>query len=192
MSGYSFGPNAGCGLQPIIRLTKDTASIKAGINAMTAVGDTNIPLGLMWGWHTLSPKAPLADGASYTTQDLRKVIILMTDGDNTFTTRNDNNKSYYSGLGYIWQQMVAGLSGSSTSSERTAAMDDRLAQLCRNVKAQKILVYTVRVEVKTGSSALLKGCASSPDMFYDVQDSSKLGAAFDAIANSINNLRISK
>jgi hypothetical protein len=60
------------------------------------------------------------------------------------------------------------------------------------VKAKGIVLYTVRVEVTSGTSDLLKGCASSPDKFYDVQNVSQLGTAFDAIARSIDNLRISK
>ncbi|WP_165842815.1 TadE/TadG family type IV pilus assembly protein [Phenylobacterium deserti] len=191
MSGYSFGPNAGCGLQPMIRLTNDYASVKTAINAMTAVGETNIPLGLMWGWHTLSPNMPLANGKAYETKDLRKIIILMTDGDNTFTTRGENNKSFYHGFGYIWQEML-GIGAGASNTQRTTALNNRLSQLCTNIKNKKIIVYTVRVEVTTGSSTLLQNCASSPDKFYDVQNASGLGAAFDQIAASIQNLRISK
>ena len=60
------------------------------------------------------------------------------------------------------------------------------------MKAKGIYIYTVRVEVAAGTSDVLKNCASSPDMFYDVQDVSQLNAAFQAIAGSINSLRISK
>ena len=62
-TGYAYGPNGGCAMQPLIRLTANTASLKTAINAMVAVGDTNIPLGMMWGWHTLSPNAPFSDGS---------------------------------------------------------------------------------------------------------------------------------
>ena len=192
--GYNYGPNAGCGLQPMIRLTANTNSIKTAIDGMTAVGDTNIPMGLVWGWHALSPNAPLADGTAYNTLHLKKVIILMTDGANTFTTRSDNNGSFYSGAGYIWQQLVnasPGLTSSSTDAARTAAMDARLAQLCTNIKAKNIYIYTIRVEVTQGSASVLQNCATTADDFYDVTNVANLGAAFDSIAGSINNLRIS-
>ena len=43
-TGYQYGPNAGCsGLQPLLRLTTNTATVQAKINAMNAIGDTNIP-----------------------------------------------------------------------------------------------------------------------------------------------------
>jgi Flp pilus assembly protein TadG len=194
MPGYKYGPNAGCGLQTIIPLTTNTASIKAAINAMVAVGDTNIPMGLMWGWHTLSPNAPLANGSAYGTQHLKKVVILMTDGTNTMTDPGSNNlnRSYYSGLGYIWQTIMQGLTTSSSTAARQTAMDARLTQLCTNMKAKEIVIYTVRVEVSSGTSTVLQNCASGADKFYDVQNVSQLGVAFDAIAGSIDNLRISK
>ncbi len=194
MTGYNYGPNSGCSMQQIIRLTTDTASIKTAINNMVAVGDTNIPMGLVWGWHTLSPNAPFADGSAYSTQHLKKIVILMTDGENTMTNPGSSNAngSYYSGVGYIWQNIMQGLTSSSGSSARQAAMDARLALLCTNMKAQNIVIYTVRVEVAAGASTVLKDCASGADKFYDVQDVSQLSAAFDSIAGSIDNLRISK
>ena len=191
-TGYSFGPNGGCAMQPLIRLTANTASLKTAINTMVAVGDTNIPLGMMWGWHTLSPNAPFADGSAYGTQHLQKVLILMTDGDNTMSDPSssaEQNKSYFSGLGYIWQNILGITSG--TTAQRQTAMDNRQALLCANLKAKGIVIYTVRVEVLTGPSPVLQACASTPDKYYDVQDVSTLNAAFASIAGSINSLRIS-
>jgi Flp pilus assembly protein TadG len=189
---YAYGPNGGCAMQPIIRLTANTASIKTAVNAMVAVGDTNIPLGMMWGWHTLSPNAPFADGSAYGTQHLQKVMILMTDGDNTMgdpPSSAELNKSYFSGLGYIWQGILGITSG--TTAQRQTAMDNRQALVCANMKAQGITIYTVRVEVTTGPSPVLQACASSPDKYYDVQDVTTLNAVFASIAGSINSLRIS-
>lgn len=188
-SGFSYGPNAGCTLQPMVRLTTNFTALKTAIDAMTAIGDTNIPLGLVWGWHTLTPNAHLADGLAYDTPHLKKIVILMTDGTNTFTDSNDNNDSYYSGQGWIWQLLTA-MTRTSTASERQAAMDARLSQLCTNMKAQKIDIYTIRVEVASGSSALLESCATTPDKFFDVTNVNALGSAFYAIAASIANLHI--
>jgi hypothetical protein len=190
--GFSYGPNSGCALQAMIPLTADTVAIKTAIDGMTAIGETNIPMGLVWGWHTLSPNGPLTQGSAYGTLHLKKVIILMTDGENTFMNSGNSYQSIYDGLGYIWQGLLSGLTGSSTDAQRTAAMDARLAQLCSNIKAKNIYIYTIRVEVTSGTSALLQNCATQPDMFYDVQNVATLGAAFDAIAGSIANLRISK
>lgn len=184
------GPNEGCDLEPLTRLTTDMDDLKSAIDDMKAVGNTNIPMGLVWGWHTLSPNAPFSDGVAYGTKNHRKIIILMTDGDNVASTGNYNNDSLYSGIGYIWQGLLGITSGSS--SYRGDKMDDRLRLLCQNIKAKDIVLYTVRVEVKTGSSELLKTCATDSEKFFDVQNVSQLGAAFDAIAGSIDNLRLTK
>lgn len=189
---YQHGPNAGCTLQPLIRLTTNTASIKTAIDNMTATGETNIPMGLVWGWHALTPNAPLADGSPYGTLHLKKIVILMTDGENTMYDSNTTNDSYYGGLGFIWQGMLNGLTGTSTLAQRQTAMNNRLSALCTAMKAKKIEIYTVRVEVTSGSSSLLQGCASAPDKFFDVSNVSQLGNAFDAIAAAITNLRITK
>jgi Flp pilus assembly protein TadG len=184
------GPNAGCTLQPLIRLTTDSASVKTAINNMTAVGQTDIPIGLMWGWHALTPNAPFSDGLAYTTPHLKKIVILMTDGENTNYDTNDGNASFYGGDGFVWQNLV-GLTTGMGLAQRTSARDGRLTQLCTNMKAKGIVIYTIRVEVTSGSSTLLQGCATTPDKFFDVTNVSALGAAFDAIAADITNLRIS-
>lgn len=184
------GPNRGCDLEPIMPLTTDMNALKSAIDSMNANGNTNIPMGLVWGWHTLSPNAPLADGVAYGTKNHRKIIILMTDGDNVASTGNKDNQSQYSGLGYIWQGLLGIRAGSGN--KRTSVMNDRLALLCENIKKKDIVLYTVRVEVKSGSSSLLKNCATDPEKFFDVQNVSQLGAAFDAIAGSIDNLRLTK
>jgi Flp pilus assembly protein TadG len=189
-TGYIYGPNSGCQLSPITRLSSDWANLKTNIDAMVAVGDTNIPLGLMWGWHLLSPNAPFADGRAYGTPKSQKIVILMTDGDNTMGSTGNNNASLYNSLGYIWQGRLGITSGNT--SQRKSAMDGRLSTLCNNMKAQGIVIYTVRVEVTSGDSSLLRNCASSTEKFYDVQDASQLNAVFDAIAGSIENLRILK
>jgi len=192
-ASYVWGPNFGCALQPVIRLTTNASSVKTAIDAMTAVGETNIPIGLAWGWNALSPTGPFADGRAYGTDHNRKIVILMTDGENTMNDPSKSqeiNGSFYGGYGYIWQNMLGITSGAA--SVRTDKIDDRLTLLCTNMKAKGIVIYTVRVEVTSGSSDLLQGCATTPDKFYDVQDVAQLGAAFDAIARSIDNLRISK
>ena len=194
----SKGPNKGCGLQTLRRLTTDWSALKSDINAMAATGDTNIPIGLVWGWHTLSPNAPFADAKAYGTAKHKKIVILMTDGENTITNSGDSNSSYYSGSGFVWQGRVLQANGTpltgGSSATRTAAMDDRLSKLCRNMKAAGvgIEIYTVRVEVTSGSSALLQNCASGTDHFFDVQTASQLNATFQSIANQIANLHLAK
>ena len=94
--------------------------------------------------------------------DKDKVIVLLTDGTNT------QNR---------W-----------TSSE--SSIDARTSAACTNVKAANIKVYTVRVI--DGNASLLKGCATNPNMYYEVQQASQLNNVFSSIAQNLANLRIAR
>jgi len=184
----SQGPNLGCSMQSVTRLSTNWADLKSKINGMTAVGETHIPLGMMWGWHVVSPNAPFGDGVPYSTPKTTKVVILMTDGDNTWFNSSSVNGTKYAGYAYHWQDRAG--TTSSNANTRANRLNSRLTTLCNNMRAAGIVVYTVRVEVKSGSSSLLQNCATTPDKFYDVQSASNLTAVFSAIAGSIQNLRI--
>jgi Flp pilus assembly protein TadG len=189
-SGSGKGPNQGCDMQPLMRLTTNWASLKTLIDGMVATGNTNVPLGTAWGWSLLSPGGPFSDGVAYGTPKTTKIAIIMTDGDNVMSGANNDNDSTYNGLGYVWQGRLGITSGSDSA--RAAKMDSRLALLCTNMKAKGIVIYTIRVEVKTGSSSLLENCATTKDKFHDVQNASQLNAVFQNIAGEIANLRISR
>jgi Flp pilus assembly protein TadG len=196
---HGKGPNWGCTMQTLQRLSTNWSALKTAVNAMQAGGDTNIPMGMMWGWHTLSPNAPFADGVAYLTAKHKKIVILMTDGQNTITDSGNANDSSYSGSGYIWQGRVlqasgTPLAGSNSSAERTAALDDRLSKLCTNMKAvdKDIEVYTMRVEVVGGTSTVLQNCASGADHYFDVQNAADLNSVFQTIAGQIASLHLSK
>jgi Flp pilus assembly protein TadG len=197
-SGVSnaFGPNANCQLQPIRRLSSDYAALKADVASMVAVGDTNIPIGLVWAWHTLSPNAPFADGASYSDSRHKKIAVLMTDGYNQFTYFPTANQSLYSGAGYVWQGRILQASGArltgGSNDLRTAAMDSRLGLLCSNMKATGIEIFAVAVGVLPEHQAALQACASDADHYYDVANAAGIGAAFQGIAAQIVNLHLSR
>lgn len=192
-----LGPNKGCNLQPLIRLTDDYNALRTGVNNMTATGNTNVPLGTMWGWHTLSPNAPFRDGRAYTSERLQKIIIIMTDGENVMSDTSSPSDGAYSGLGYIWQDRL-GITSGSTSQRRTA-MDNRfdhptagVEDMCGNMKDQNIEVYTVAVQVDGSAQTLLRRCATDDAHYFPVDNAGGIGEAFDRIAGAIENLRISR
>jgi Flp pilus assembly protein TadG len=189
-SGYQYGPNSGCAIQPLIRLTTDFSAIQSGITAMTTGGDTDITIGLNWGWHVLSPYAPFSDGVAYGTANHDKIIVLMTDGEQNNATPNNNNDSYYSGLGYIWQGRLGITSGTTT--QKNAAMTAKLSTECANVKAAGIILYVVVLSDPPNDQSAVEACASSSDKLYIVTDTSQMTNVFDSIAGSITNLRLSK
>jgi hypothetical protein len=127
---------------------------------MQPSGNTNVTIGLQAGWQTLSPVEPFNGPAA--SPDLDKVIILLTDGDNT-----QNRWS-------TWESSI----------------NARTKKVCDNAKANNIKIYTVRVI--NGNADLLKDCASKPDMYYEVSQASQLNTVFSSIAQNLANLRISK
>ena len=182
------GPNMGCTMQPISRLTTSYSALKTSIDAMVATGNTNVPMGLMWGWHTITPNAPFADGKAYGTDKLKKIVILMTDGENTFGESSNPNDSAYIGLGYIFQNRLGISSG--TESQRRDKMDARMAQVCTNMKAKGIEIYVIGVMVDSYTAGLLKACATDSSHYFDVSASSQLNDVFNTIAGSIANLHL--
>ncbi|MCE4222515.1 pilus assembly protein [Methylobacterium sp. C25] len=189
---YAKGPNYQCSMQPITPLTTTKSTITTAIANMNATGETNIPIGLAWGWHNLSPNGPMVKGAPYSDQNTRKFIILMTDGDNTNFRYSSDNGSKYSGISYIWTKRIGNLNEYSSDAARTKAMDARMSILCDNIKSAGVQIFTIRVEVKSGTSTLLQSCASNPGMFFDVADSANLTAAFQQIGAQISELRLSR
>ena len=196
------GPNSGCGTASLLRLTDVTNAtglntVNTKLTQMVASGSTNVAVGMMWGWHTLSPNAPFYDGKAYGTTGVKKIVVLLTDGDNNYTTYGNPNASVYTSYGYIWQGRLKDSSGvaldeDSTSTDRQYAIDSRQKLACANAKAKGVIIYSIGVGVSTHSKGVLQACATDTDYYYDVTDSSQLTAVFTAIANSIGNLRISK
>jgi Flp pilus assembly protein TadG len=157
-----------CGsLAQMLPLTSDWTALTSRVDDMAPNGMTNVTIGLAWGWHALTGQDPLAEAAP-AKSDLDKVIILLTDGENTEGWNNENNQKITS----------------------VTALDDRTRKACANVRAAGIKVYAVRVI--DGNKDLLRDCATNPGMFYDVQQASDLNAVFTAIANSLANLYIAK
>jgi Mg-chelatase subunit ChlD len=141
-------------------LTNSWTALNSKVDSMTPTGFTNVTIGLQMAFQMLSPVAPF--NASAPQDDLDKVIILLTDGDNTQNRWSSSQNS----------------------------IDARTKLACANVKAANIKLYTVRVI--NGNAALLKDCATKSDMYYDVQNASQLSAVFSTIAQNLAKLRLSK
>ena len=204
-TGTAYGPNAGCGLTSLMRLTNVRTTtqrdlVKTKLGQMIAVGNTNVAMGLAWGWHTLSKNAPFADGVDATTtagHKTTKVIVLLTDGDNTNDVTNNPNKSIYTGYGYIGQGRLKNASGtalttSSSATDRRDAIDSREKLLCENAKAKGVVIYAIGVGVSSHSRTILQACATKLEYYYDVNDADELTSVFNTIAGSIQNLRITQ
>ncbi|MDF3023668.1 MAG: Flp pilus assembly protein TadG [Alphaproteobacteria bacterium] len=187
----NLGPNKYC-VVPMLPMTNVQADIAAKINSMEARGATMINLGLAWGWRMLSPRwtgmwGGVMDSTEpqlpldYDHPGMNKVIILMTDGDNTFGSNN------YTAYGRLSDGRI---STSQTTAENT--LDTRTANLCTAIKNENILLYTIALGtgVSTASKTMLKNCATSPAYAFVSPSGSELTNVFTTIANQLNSLHI--
>jgi Flp pilus assembly protein TadG len=195
-AGSVFGPNGDCPVASVQPLTSTPASINAAIAAMAPLGGTNITEGAVWGWHVLSPNSPLSpQGASYSTTTA-KVLIIMTDGENTiYPGTNMNYDTFYSAYGFPWNNRLGTVTSSDTTLE--GVMNTRLSTVCTNAKASGISIYTIGVDTAdttnpSATTTLLTNCATNSTQAYFPNTSADLQAAFVAIANQLAALRLAK
>lgn len=186
-SPQGSGPNYSCTTNPITPLTdvsqeEGLTQIKAAIDAMAPSGATNVPEGMAWGWRTISSGEPFAQGRAETERGNDKVVIVLTDGANTYYTpsslgANDNppNRSIYSSAGYVakvttgysYTRMFQGTSNAISkttysNSNYTAAMNEHMATLCTNAKNAGMIIFTVGLDLPSNAPAIsaLNSCAS--------------------------------
>lgn len=180
------GPNRGCDMQPIIPLTNDYNMIKQKVNQLQAAGTTNIMEGVAWGHRVLSPGEPFTEGAQ-PQANLRKIMILLTDGANNFGNNNTALGSEYTSFGYLVDgRLVEG--GSSTT---TDAMNEKTLAACAAAKKDGVELYTIRLEepdVATGT--MLKDCATDEAHYFDAPSRSQLDEVFQQIKDKIVVLRL--
>ena len=175
-AGLNAGPNASCTTQPITPLTDVTNvdgmnKIKTAIDAMQPLGGTSVGSGLAWGWRVVSSGAPFTEGRPETEKGNDKVVIVLTDGANTYYTPgslgyNDSAgaKSIYADYGFqapyntnstysprlllnTSNAVVKSGYGTFDNDNYTKAMNEQMAKLCDNAKKANILVMTVSLDI---------------------------------------------
>ncbi|MFD2181180.1 vWA domain-containing protein [Rhodoplanes azumiensis] len=143
-------------------LSYDWTSLKSKVDEMTPNGNTNITIGLVWAWHSLTQGSPLAAPPEDPTYDYQKVIILLTDGENT----------------------------QNRFSSSQSAIDARTKAACTAAKAAGITIYTILV--MEGTPSLLQACASSSSNYYYLTSANQIITTFDTIGTQLTRLRVAK
>ncbi len=156
---YSAHQASNCPTE-MMTLTSDWSKLNDKIDDMTPTGNTNVTIGLQMAFQMLSPVAPF--NAAQPKEDLDKVIILLTDGDNTQNRWSTNQNT----------------------------IDARTRLACTNARTANVKLYTVRVI--NGNASLLQQCATKSEMYYNVQNAAQLAGVFATIAQNLANLRLSK
>jgi hypothetical protein len=130
---------------------------------MKAQGSTNQTIGLVWGWHSLTPDAPLDNPA--TPNGTKRVIVMLTDGLNTENRWTTN----------------------------TSSIDARTKLVCDGIKADDITVYTVQVKGNGDpTSSILENCASDPEKFFALDSGDQIVTTFESIGTALASVRLSR
>jgi Flp pilus assembly protein TadG len=220
------GPNLSCTTKPVTPLTDVTTAtglklVKDAIDGMVANGATNVPEGLAWGWRIVSGSEPFTEGRPDHERGNDKVVIVLTDGANTYYTPSSlgfqdlaANRSIYSNYGYAKERRI--FDGTNvnrndfSNANYTRAMNQHLLQVCSNAKAAGIMVMTVALDLSSSKTdereqiATLQECASESRSRKDPTNPAKnaklfwnttgadLSESFKQIADELSNLRITR
>jgi Flp pilus assembly protein TadG len=153
----------------LIPLSTDWATLKARIDTMKPGGPTNQPVGMAWGWLSLMQADPLNAPPEIAGYNYKKIIIVLSDGLNTKNKKSGNG------------------------SDHDTYVDTRQRLLCDNIRADKVIVYSIQVNTdKDPVSDVLKYCATAPENFFMLTSASQILSAFDQITASLSKLRIAR
>ncbi|MGE3245879.1 MAG: pilus assembly protein TadG-related protein [Beijerinckiaceae bacterium] len=163
ITNYEAGSTSNRPDSVIMPLSSDKTGLATAIDNFTAVGATAGHIGIGWSWYMLSPNwSSIWTGSSTPNpadNKTVKIAILMSDFD--------FNIYYQGGVG---------------------DMNYQAAQLCANMKAAGIVVYTVGFQVDTNNTTavnLFQGCASDPAKAIAASNGTELIAAYQSIANTV-------
>lgn len=194
-SPTTTGPNAFCP-DELLRLTSDKNAILAKINSLNfwSGGGTISSEGVAWGWRTISPNAPFAQGAPY--GSVKKYIVLMTDGLNSLVENRPDNASdllsdytAYGHLAYVF--FGTNRFGGANFQTAESFLNDRLVKVCANAKAAGVSIFTILFrETSPVIKSLLQQCASSPSQALTASDGAALQNAFANVAAQVKSVRL--
>ena len=195
-ANYPPGANNPCPSNSITPLTNNKTELRSQIDLLQANGGTAGHIGVAWGWYLLSPNwgglwppasrpAPYSDLAVLNARGdplLRKIVILMTDGE--------FNTAYCQGV--ISRDSTS--PGPSSERINCDAPNNSFSQsrsLCTNMKATGILVYTIGFDLRQQSARdLMRDCATDASHAFLAATGDELRQVFRDIATRIASLRL--
>ncbi|MEM9571749.1 MAG: Tad domain-containing protein [Pseudomonadota bacterium] len=159
---------SGCSEPTPVELTNNRSALDTYISTLRAGGGTAGHLGVAWAWYLISDRwSSVFDGtatpAAFTDPEIKKAVILMTDGE--FNTTGHQHQ------------------GDSQTQARA---------LCTGMKAKGITVYAVAFKAPLAGQNVLKDCATDTDTFFNATSRQELKDAYNEIAVALSELRLSR
>jgi len=167
-------------------LTSDKTALTSKVNGLALAGSTAGHIGTAWAWYMLSPNwgslwASTSMPAAYNAPKLKKIAVLMTDGEyNTqYTSKGVTDGSY-------------SLTSCPNAANGVCSSAQAVSQ-CAAMKAKGIEVYTVGFMLDNQMAVdTLSSCATDANHFYNSTTGDALKAAFRDIALKISTLYLSQ
>ncbi len=192
------GPNLGCGfpVQPLVNVKQTLLTKIAGLRAVNR-GGTMANLGLQAGWFTLSPRwrglwgdpTPAGMPLDYGLAEMRKAVVLVTDGNNEWHDYAKQPTGDYTAYGRIGE----GRLGTTTFDDATGMLNTRMSRLCQQMKDAGIIMYTITIgQTNASTQNLYRGCASQPSYYWNSPNPDQLAAIFNQIGAQLTRLRLER
>ena len=159
-----------CPLQ-MMGLSYNWTAMNSLVDQMYPNGNTNQPIGLVWGWQSLVGGGPVTAPAMDSNYQYQQIIILLSNGLNT-------EDRFYTQQTPIDNRMYQTGNGSGT---------------CANIKAAGIKIYTIQVNTAGDpTSTLLQNCATDSTKFFLLTSASEIVTTFNALGTNLTKLRVAK
>jgi Flp pilus assembly protein TadG len=154
----------------VVAQSYDWTVLNNKVDAMVAAGNTNQPIGLAWGWQSLTSGSPLNAPAKDSNYQYQDIIILLTDGLNT-------QDRWYT---------------------NATSIDNRQRILCDNIKNAGVTIYSIQVNTSNDpTSSVLQYCAGTKagvadaSKFFLLTTPNQIITTFNQIGTGLSKLRIS-
>lgn len=168
----------------VVPLTSDLDTLNTAIDELKADGWSAGHLGTAWAWYLLSPNFWMAEmpeasrPSDYNKSDVKKVVILMTNGE---------YNQQYDGAGVAIRDEGRGDGG------KNGLSDAQARQVCDNIQEAGITVYTIGLGLKEKKAIeTMSRCASTSKHFYEAETGEQLQQAFLHIATKLTPLYLSQ
>lgn len=169
-------PNLYCPHSPVVPLTSDEDKLLDAIDDLETDGGTLGNIGMVWGLRLISPEYPFQQGAAWDDPKWRKVVIMMTDGDNSLSGLSTSA---------YWRMNQTRIDNDD--------LNERFAEVCdRMTDELGILIYTVTFtsSINDETKAYYRDCATTPAQYYDAPTQDELVDVFENISRELANLHI--
>ncbi|NHZ48280.1 vWA domain-containing protein [Nitratidesulfovibrio liaohensis] len=184
-------PKGTCDSIPRVQaLTGNRSTIVNAIAEQDALGDasgTVISEGIKWGRHVLTPEAPFTQGSS--NKDMRKVMIVLTDGDTEDGKCGGNYALNYTPNAY-WTNAYYGMFDMTTHCENGGKLNAAMLSEAQIAKDKGIEIFAIRYgDSDSTDISLMKAIASSKagttDHYYNAPSAYDLEEIFKKIGRQL-------